>query len=144
MRSVTRWLIAAMCVVVAGDVTALKAQQVDPVYDEDSKLVSFEDLAYPPLARAVRVQGVVVVSVTLDDEGSVTVATPVSGSKVLIPPCLDNARKWKFVPNRQKRAVIVYEFRIHAGACHDRSSSVFLLMHNNFASIVSCNNVIEG
>jgi hypothetical protein len=67
----------------------------------------------------------------------VTAATPVSGSKVLIPACLDHARKWKFVPNRQKRTVIVYEFQIHAGACHNRASSVFPLTHHNFASIVS-------
>src|SRR6185503_19842062 len=64
--------------------------------------------------------------------------------KFLIPACLDNARKWQFVPNRQKRAVIVYEFQIHAGVCHDRTSSVFLLTHHNIASIVSCENVIEG
>jgi len=144
MRDVTRWLITAMCVFATGDRTALKAQQADPVYDEDSKLVNFVDLAYPPAARAGRVRGVVVVSVTLDDKGSVTTATPVSGSKFLIPACLDNARKWQFVPNRQKRAVIVYEFQIHAGVCHDRTSSVFLLTHHNFASIVSCENVIEG
>jgi hypothetical protein len=65
MRRVTRWLITAMCLFAAGDLTPLKAQQTDPVHNEDSKLASFEDLAYPPLAPAVRVQGVVVVSVTL-------------------------------------------------------------------------------
>lgn len=144
MRSATQGLIAAICLFVVGDLTTLKAQQADPVYDEDSKLVSFEDLPYPAVARGLRAQGVVVVSVTLNDQGAVTAATPVSGSKVLIPECLDNAKKWRFVPNRQKRAVIVYDFQIHAGACHDRNRSVFLLTHHNFATIVSCSNVIEG
>jgi TonB family protein len=120
------------------------AAQQDTLNDQDVKLVSFEDLPYPSVARMTRVQGVVVVKVTLDDDGRGASAFAISGNKALIPDTLANARRWRFKPNPQKSAVIVYEFRLTDGACHDNSHSFFQLIHQNFASITACSPVING
>jgi len=120
---------------------SLQDPQHEPVHQV---LVSFEDLDYPPLPRAVNQQGVVVVDVRLDDGGVPVSASALTGPELLIPHATANATKWRFRPNRQARAIIVYDFSIDSGACHDRSRSLFLLKHPNFAQIKSCSNVIEG
>jgi TonB family protein len=89
------------------------AQKDEVVYDEDVKVVSFEAAAiYPPIAESARVQGDVVVGVALNDDGSVKNAVALSGSKLLVSAAIDNAKKWKLAPNVQRRAVIVFEFRL--------------------------------
>jgi hypothetical protein len=107
-------------------------------------LISFEDLDYPTIARAVNQQGIVVVDVKLDDEGTPMTASALTGPELLVSAATTNATKWRFKPNAQRRAIIVYDFSIDSGACHDRSRSLFLLKHPNFAKIESCMNVIEG
>lgn len=127
-----------------GPFAVLNGQEQHTIDDSDLKLVSFVDLQYPHAARMGRVQGVVVVKATLDGDGNVTAASAISGHKGLIPDCLTNIRKWKFVPNRNKSAVVVYEFRREVGACHDESNSFFRLVHMNFASITICEPVLIG
>ena len=122
--------------------SGVQAQQDDVVLDEDVRVVHFEDLYYPIGLRSARVQGVVVVAVKLDERGDVASASAVSGPSKLITYAVANAQKWKFEPNRQRKAVIVYEFHIDAGTCHDSTRSLFLLKHNNFASIKSCENPV--
>src|SRR5579863_4542301 len=124
--------------------STLSNSQQEPKHDGDAQLVSFEDLAYPGIARETRIQGVVVVEARLDDKGNVVSASSITGPKLLIPDCLTNAKKWKFKPNPHNSAVIVYEFRLDDGACHDNSHSLFLLRHENFASITACDRVIGG
>jgi TonB family protein len=64
--------------------------------------------AYPPLARAARVSGRVVVEVTIDASGNVTLAKAISGHPLLKSAALDAARQWRFRPsNAQGTAVII-------------------------------------
>jgi hypothetical protein len=116
----------------------------DAIYDGDVQLVSFADLDYPVGPRAARIEGVVVIAVRLDGEGKVVGASGIAGPHQLIPDAIANAKKWRFAPNRQRQAVIVYDFDIDDGVCHDRSRSLFLLRHKNFVSIKSCENVVGG
>jgi TonB family protein len=134
----TRYVLSA-CVVLlmAGVVGRTHAQTDATVFDESMQSLSFADMTYPPIAGAARVQGAVVVAVTLDDEGGVTAASAISGAKLLIPDSLANARKWTFKPNAQKRAVIVYDFTIE-GACHNGAQSLFRMTHFNQATISTC------
>jgi TonB family protein len=143
MKKISTYALVVFGVCVPVACSLLASQQEITINDEDVKLVSFEDLAYPPVARVTRIQGVVVVKAQLDDQGNVATAFAVSGSKALIPDCLSNAKKWKFKPNSSKSVVIVYEFRLGDGACHNDSHSLFLLRHPNFASITSCDPVIR-
>ena len=53
---------------------------------------------YPPLAKAARVSGSVVVEVTVDEEGSVISARALSGHPLLKDAAVGAARGWKFKP----------------------------------------------
>lgn len=52
--------------------------------------------AYPPLAKAARISGSVVVEVTVDEEGSVIGARTLSGHPLLKEAAVTAARGWKF------------------------------------------------
>lgn len=51
---------------------------------------------YPPLAKAARISGSVVVEVTIDEEGNVISARAVSGHPLLKDAAVAAAREWKF------------------------------------------------
>ena len=113
-----------------------QAQQETTISDEDIRVLDFESLKYPVLAHQTNYQGVVVVRVKLDTDGRVAEATAISGHKLLIPDCLANARKWRFHPNANHAAVIVYNFRLFA-RCKS-AGSFFTLEAPNFATITDC------
>lgn len=54
--------------------------------------------AYPPLAKAARVRGSVVVEVTADEEGNVFSVRAISGHPLLKDAAVAAARGWKFAP----------------------------------------------
>jgi TonB family protein len=111
----------------------LIAQDV-PVIDETVKPLYFESLTYPLAARLSRVQGAVVVRVKLNGEGSVVSAVAISGAKTLITECLSNSKKWRFQPNVNNAAVIVYQFKIE-GLCNLPCPSHFNFLPPNLATI---------
>jgi len=107
------------------------------VKDEDTRIIDSADLKYPPLARQTRTQGVVVVRVKLDSDGRVVEAHAVSGHALLMPDSIANAKKWRFQPNAQRAAVIVYNFRMPGGGC-DSPTSFSFVQAPNFVSITGC------
>jgi TonB family protein len=56
------------------------------------------DAEYPPLARAARISGSVVVEVTVDEAGVVTSARAISGHPLLKDSAVNAARQWQFTP----------------------------------------------
>jgi protein TonB len=56
------------------------------------------DPIYPPLARQVHVQGVVIIDAILDEQGNVVEAKIVSGPPLLIQSAMDAVKKWKYEP----------------------------------------------
>jgi TonB family protein len=116
----------------------LVAQQNGPVYDNDINVKSYEEMSYPPIAREARIQGTVVISATLDGAGRVTSTTAISGAKLLIPDCLSNAKKWRFSPNTNGLAIIIYEFRLAEGRCNHETSHLFAFREPNRVSIIAC------
>jgi len=141
----TKWLacvVALLCSVLAvgGGGMGVRQQEQEPVRQV---LVSFEDLDYPYGPRAGMEQGLVVVDLRLDDKGVPVSASALTGPKLLIPYATANAKQWRFEPNAQRRAIVVYDFSIGGGACHDPSRSLFLLRRPNFAEIKSCDVVIS-
>ncbi len=91
----------------------VRFQQADMISDADMQVVHFDDqLKYPSLAKQARVEGAVAVKVTLDHKGGVVDAAAISGSPILIPACLANAKKWQFQANSQMSAIIVYNFTL--------------------------------
>src|SRR5215510_2879980 len=55
---------------------------------------------YPPLAKAARVSGAVVVEVTIDGKGDVIAAQAISGHPLLKDAAVAAARDWKFAPTQ--------------------------------------------
>jgi hypothetical protein len=110
------------------------------------RVIDFEDLAYPAAALAQNVQGVVVTKVTLDDDGNILDVSALSGRKLLIPDCLANLRKWKFqiMSSGERTAIIVFDFEIKEGQCHDASRSLFQRFYSNLVFVTACTAVKPG
>ena len=109
------------------------------VHDKDMRVADFEDIAYPPLARQTRTQGVVVVRTRLDEDGKVIEALAISGSDLLVPASVANAKKWRFQPNAHHAAVIVYNFRMPDAACKSTTVTSFsILQPPNFVTVTAC------
>jgi TonB family protein len=56
------------------------------------------DPVYPPLARAARVQGTVVLKVTISKTGDVQKVSLISGHPLLVSAAIDAVKHWKFRP----------------------------------------------
>jgi TonB family protein len=119
---------------------ALFAQQEQTIYDEEISVSDFASMLYPPLARAGHKEGVVVVRAKLDAKGYATSVTAISGSAMLVPDVISNARKWRFKPNSKSAAVLVYQFRIVDGTCDpaNANGSLFVLKQPNIVTITMC------
>jgi len=137
MKTTAKWALSIVSLLVITPFIGLTAQQGRPVGDDDMKVLSFEDMNYPALARTARVQGVVVVQVKLDDEGKVAEATPISGKQAFITDCTANARKWRLRPSAQRAAVTVHTFRLSDGISKSGCDH-FMLEPPNFATITTC------
>ena len=64
----------------------------------NSKALFLPKPPYPPIARAARASGTVVVQVTVDENGKVTEASAVSGHPLLQAACVAAARQARFEP----------------------------------------------
>jgi protein TonB len=53
---------------------------------------------YPPLARAARVQGVVVMQALIDKQGNIADLQVVSGHELLQGAALDAVKQWRYRP----------------------------------------------
>lgn len=79
-----------------------KADAAEPVYVASSKLFNRATARvmppYPPVAKAARASGTVVVEVLVDEKGSVCCARIISGHPLLQAAAKQAALKWKFAP----------------------------------------------
>ena len=133
---------AVSTLLVVGLFCDARAQEDLTINDKDIKVVHFEELNYPTFARAAQIEGVVVVRVSLDERGNVVKAVAISGKEPLIRDCLVNAKKWKFQPNAQRIALIVYNFTMPIVGC-GAVTSFFTLRGANFATITGCPPPVE-
>ena len=82
----------------------------------NGKAISLPKPPYPPIARATKASGTVVVQVTVDENGNVISARPVSGHPLLQAGAVAAARSAKFSPTRlsgqpvKVTGVITYNF----------------------------------
>jgi TonB family protein len=95
-----------------------KSQATTPIgsslFDElpNLRVVHYEPVRYPPLARRTRIGGEVKLHVVVAKTGAVSEATIVSGHKLLVESARDNIRAWKFEPlaTDQVEFDLIYEF----------------------------------
>ena len=82
----------------------------------NDKAISLPKPPYPPVARAAKASGTVVVQVTVDENGNVVSAQPVSGHPLLQAAAVAAARSAKFSPTKlsgqpvKVTGVITYNF----------------------------------
>jgi TonB family protein len=120
----------------------LRAADDRTIFNEDTKPVSFEILAYPLVARLKRIQGVAVVRVTLDQDGRVQDSAAISGPESLIADCIENSKKWRFQPGSGKTAVILYWFKIE-GLCFSPCPSHATFWPPNLMTIVTGDAIVQ-
>ena len=77
--------------------TAVLAPQ-GPKRMTPARLIFSTPAQYPPVARQIRVEGEVVLSLDVDASGKVTDAKVVSGAPMLRTAALDAVRRWKYEP----------------------------------------------
>ncbi len=67
---------------------------------------------YPELARRMNVAGKVKIEVVIGADGRVKTTRVVGGHPLLVPPCQDAVREWKFAPAPEETTQLVeFEFR---------------------------------
>lgn len=118
------------------------AQRQVPVIVTGELLTSRTRVEISPIARAARIQGTVVMRLTLDDTGGVKDADAITGAELLVRDCLINAKKWRFRPNAQRTAVIIYQFTMPGGECKS-VSGIFMFKGPNRATIIGCDVPVE-
>jgi TonB family protein len=64
----------------------------------DEHLVKRVEPDYPPIAKTVRLQGKVVLKVTISKDGAVTAARIVSGHPMLAPAAVQAVKQWRYKP----------------------------------------------
>jgi TonB family protein len=67
-------------------------------YDARQHLVQMTEPVYPPIARAARIQGDVVIEIVIDTDGEVVSEKFLSGPLMLEQAALDAVKKWRFNP----------------------------------------------
>jgi protein TonB len=79
------------------------------------KLIRRVDPIYPNLARQARVQGDVLLSAIINENGYVTELKVISGPPLLYAAALDAVRQWKFQPTylNNRPWPIAYEITVH-------------------------------
>jgi protein TonB len=60
--------------------------------------ISTVDPVYPPLARQARIQGVVVLQVTVNPQGAVETWRVVTGHPLLVQAAVDAVKQWRYEP----------------------------------------------
>ena len=70
------------------------------------------ELKYPALAKAAKVEGVVVIEAIIDEQGSVVQAHVVSGPALLICAALESVGKWKYEPTRLNGEPVSVEMNV--------------------------------
>lgn len=129
--------IVALCILI-GVLAGHPGRAQEPIPDALVRVSKPLPLEYPEMARAAKVEGVVVVEVTVGSGGHVDATRVLSGHSQLAPSAEANARKWSFEPNGPPRVVLVYAFDLDGPICGDPPRSTFKLRLRTLASVSAC------
>jgi len=74
------------------------------------KIVHFEPVLYPPLARQTRISGTVIEHVSVGHDGSVSEARAIKGHPLLVAAVEGPIKKWKFEPGSERSFDLTCDF----------------------------------
>jgi len=92
--------------------TASAGEPVDMAFSKIRVKHQPEAPTYPAEAKAQRIQGTVVVTLTIDTEGKVTEAKALSGPEELRTCAVDYAKAWEFEPAQMKGKPVAARFKL--------------------------------
>ncbi len=103
--------------------------------------IEFEAPTYPALGRQARIEGAVVLTLSLGTDGRVVRTELLSGDPVLARAAEDNAATWRFAQpcrgERSPKAIeFTYQFRL-VGETLDKPTSRFRYVHPYRATVIS-------
>ena len=70
------------------------------------------ELKYPAIAKAAKVEGIVVIDAIIDEQGNVVQAHVVSGPGLLIGAALQSVQQWKYEPTRLNGEPVSIEMHV--------------------------------
>ena len=105
----TRKILAAA----AGSLLVLSLAGAQTTNDEGKRKVKSKTVAnYPELARRMNITGKVKIEVVIAPDGRVRSAKAIGGHPVLVQPCLEAVKDWKYEPAAEETTQIVeFEFK---------------------------------
>jgi len=98
------FLAAAAAVAFSG---SLACSQQTTVEEGRRKIKTKSNPTYPELARRMGITGKVRIEVVIAPDGRVKNARAVGGHPVLVQPCLDAVKEWRFDPASEETTQIV-------------------------------------
>ena len=134
MRYVLPWLLLSLAALGQSAPTRIAP-------DEAAKhLIKKSPAIYPSLAETARIQGNVIIEISIDDSGSVSSRRLISGHPLLVPAALDAVSKWKYQPfevnGRPATVVTVTMVTFGNPSNHDAEDRAEMLLQHNFWSAV--------
>ncbi len=93
----------------------------------DLRIVHFEGIKYPPLARQTRIFGTVVAHVSVAPDGSVLEAKATKGHPLLVGAVEDSIKRWRFVSGAERTFDLQCDFSFpEEWICWHHNASVVL------------------
>ena len=92
-----RWILIPLLLAAPAALLAQDPLKVPTAQAMDA-VVSKVQPQYPPMARQLKVEGMVEMQVNITDTGAVDTVSTVSGNPILARAALDALKKWKFTP----------------------------------------------
>jgi TonB family protein len=105
--------------------------------DEAAKhLVKKASATYPPMAEVARIQGNIILEVSIDESGAASVRRLVTGHPMLAPAAIESVNRWKYQPFEVdgKPATVVTLVMVTFGnpANHDAEDRAEMFFQDNF------------
>jgi TonB family protein len=110
MRS--RWTLLAISVAAAALLALGASAQQSNSDDGKRKVKTKTSPPYPELARRMNVSGKVKIEVIITPDGHVRSSRVIGGHPLLVQPCQDAVKEWKFFPAPEETTQII-EFDFH-------------------------------
>lgn len=99
----SKFLAAVFCLFMLSTYLLAQAQSIPgpiTISEQDARknLLTQNEPIYPAIAKAVRIEGDVKLSVTIDSTGKVSAVKTISGPAMLMQSAIDGVKKWTFTP----------------------------------------------
>jgi TonB family protein len=112
---------------------------------DDAPVVSYGATPrYPEIARRARVEGAVILDLSVDATGQVTDVRILRGIPLLNDVAVDHAKTWRVQTTSALRKIFVYEFILDVSVCAPVEHSAFRRVTVDHLRLVACSPTVEA